>query len=76
VTLALQAGGYSPTKVRRSGAPLRCVECGAESDQLAAGWRVHLAGALDEDEHAVEVLMSPPDCAERESDSFGWERTD
>jgi hypothetical protein len=72
----LQAGEYSPTKLGRGGTPLRCVECGAESDQLAAGRRVHLAGTLDKDEHAAEVLMLPPDCAEREFDSFGWERTD
>jgi hypothetical protein len=56
--------------VGRTETLLRCVECGAESDQ--AGDR--LAGLpcrqLDENERAAEVLMFCQDCAEREFGPF------
>jgi hypothetical protein len=32
---------------------LRCIECGAESDELATGWRAYLAAG---DEEANETL--------------------
>jgi DNA-directed RNA polymerase subunit RPC12/RpoP len=53
----------------------RCVECGAESDKLATGWRAYLAGKRDEDEQEGEVLMICPDCG-REFGPFGWESID
>ena len=52
---------------------LRCVECGAESNELAAGWRAYLTDELDEDEEA-EMLMFCPGCARREFEPSGWER--
>lgn len=42
---------------------LRCAECGAESDELATGWRACLAG--DEDEREAELLVFCSHCAER-----------
>lgn len=39
--------------------PLRCAECGRESDPDAAGWRAY----LDDDDQAVTFC---PECAERE----------
>jgi DNA-directed RNA polymerase subunit RPC12/RpoP len=54
----------------------RCVECGAESNKLATGWRAYLAGELDENEQEGEVLMFCPDCARREFGPFGWEALD
>jgi hypothetical protein len=53
---------------------LRCVECGAESDQLASGWRAYLAPDA-EDKPEGELLMFCPECAEREFGPFGWRRT-
>ena len=40
------------------------MECGAEADELATGWRAYRAGDLDEDD-VLEVLMFCPACAER-----------
>jgi hypothetical protein len=48
------------------------VECGAESDALASGWRAYLAPDA-EDEAEGERLMFCPECAEREFGAFGWE---
>jgi hypothetical protein len=59
----------------RAGLALRCVECGAEADELAAGWRAYRAGDLDEDD-VVEVLMFCPSCAEREFGTLSWDAPD
>jgi hypothetical protein len=60
--------------VGRAGTVLQCVECGAESVELATGWRAYLARDLDEDERKAETLAFCPDCAEREFGPFdsGW----
>jgi hypothetical protein len=55
---------------------LRCVECGAESKELAAGWRAYLAGELDEDGQEANMLMFCPGCAGREFQPSGWEALD
>jgi hypothetical protein len=47
-----------------------CVECGAESDELATGWRAYVLGELDENAEK-EVLMFCPECAKREFGPFG-----
>lgn len=54
----------------QAGTLLNCVECGAESDQLASGWQAYVANKLDEE---TEVLMFCPECAEREFRSLGWD---
>jgi DNA-directed RNA polymerase subunit RPC12/RpoP len=54
---------------------LRCVECGAEADELAAGWRAYRAGDLDEDD-AVKVLYYCPSCSEREFGLHWWDTPD
>jgi hypothetical protein len=51
---------------------LRCVECGAEADEIANGWRAYRAGDLEEDD-VVEVLMFCPACAEREFGASWWD---
>ena len=56
-------------------ASIRCADCGAESDELATGWRAYRAGDLDEEEQE-EVLMFCPDCARREFEPLGWESLD
>jgi hypothetical protein len=58
--------------VRRAGTLLRCVECGAESVQLATGWRAYLAPEPNEEPEG-ELLMFCPECAEREFGPSGWE---
>jgi hypothetical protein len=60
-------GGY-PRLVRQQGSIIRCAECGAESDELAAGWRAYLAGDFDDEED--EVLLFCPECARREFGAF------
>ena len=57
----------------RAGTLLWCAECGAESDELAIGWRAYLAGELDEDEREGQLLMFCPDCTEPEFGPFGWQ---
>jgi DNA-directed RNA polymerase subunit RPC12/RpoP len=54
----------------------RCVECGAESDKLATGWRAYLAGELDEDEQEGALVMFCPECARCEFGPFGWKSID
>lgn len=54
------------------GALLNCVECGAESDQLATGWRAYVAPER-EDEPEGELVTFCPDCAEREFGPSGWD---
>jgi DNA-directed RNA polymerase subunit RPC12/RpoP len=61
--------------VGQPGTVLRCVDCGAEADELATGWRAYRAGDLDEDE-VVEVLMYCPDCSEREFGPYWWDTPD
>jgi hypothetical protein len=39
---------------------LACVECGAESDGLAPGWRAFLVDERDDDEQEQEILMFLP----------------
>jgi hypothetical protein len=49
---------------------LRCIECGAEERETAAGWRAMIA----EDPEGVEepeVAIYCPACAEREFGPFG-----
>jgi hypothetical protein len=46
------------------------VECGTESDELAVGWRAHLARDLDHGENEQEVVLFRPDCARREFGTF------
>lgn len=48
------------------------MECGAESDELAQGWRAYLAPEED-DESEADVLMFFSGCAEREFGPSGWE---
>jgi hypothetical protein len=60
-------------RMGQAGTLLKCVECGAESDQLASGWQAYAANKLDEDEPETEVLMFCPECAEREFRSLGWD---
>jgi hypothetical protein len=50
------------------------MECGAESDALASGWRAYLA-ADKEEEPDGELLFFCPKCAEREFGPSGWEET-
>lgn len=47
-----------------AGSVIRCVECGPESEELAAGWRGYLGGDFNDDED--EVLLYCPECARRE----------
>jgi hypothetical protein len=61
------SGGYREL-VREAGSVIRCAEWGAESEELAAGWRAYLAGDFDEDED--EVLLFCPECARREFGPF------
>lgn len=70
-TLGLEAGGYRRARVGQTGTLLRCVECGAESDQLASGWRAYLAPDPGEEPEGT-LLMFCPECAEREFGPFGW----
>jgi hypothetical protein len=50
--------------MRRAATPIRCIECGGESDELATGWRAYIVP--DEDENEDEVAFYCPECAERE----------
>lgn len=59
--------------MRQAGTDLRCVECGAESDQLAQGWRAYLAPDEEEEPPEGEILMYCPECAESEFGLSGWE---
>jgi hypothetical protein len=45
-------------------ARLRCLECGAVSDERARGWRAYVGGGYDDD--PVEVGIFCPACSERE----------
>jgi DNA-directed RNA polymerase subunit RPC12/RpoP len=54
--------------VREAGSVSRCAECGAESEELASGWRAYLAADFDEDED--KVLLFCPECARREFGPF------
>jgi hypothetical protein len=56
--------------VRQPGSVIQCVECGAESDGLASGWRAYLAEDLDEDEGEEDVVLYCPECARREFGAF------
>jgi hypothetical protein len=56
----------------RTGTLLRCIDCGAESDQLATGWRAYFARAED-DEPEGEIATFCSDCAEDEFGPLGWE---
>jgi len=59
--------------MRRAATPLQCVECGAESDELATGWRAYyLAGEPDDDENKTQLITYCPECAEREFGAFEW----
>jgi hypothetical protein len=62
-----RSGGYR-NRVREAGSVIRCVERGAESEELVAGWRAYLAGDFNEDED--EVLLYRPECARREFGPF------
>jgi hypothetical protein len=46
-----------------AGSAIRCAECGAESDELASGWRAYLGRDFDEAEDEEEVVLFCPDCA-------------
>jgi DNA-directed RNA polymerase subunit RPC12/RpoP len=54
--------------VRQARSAIRCAECGAEVDELAAGWGAYLADDLDDEED--EVLLFCPECARREFGPF------
>ena len=71
-TLGLEAGGYRRARVGQTGTHFRCIECGAECDQLAKGWRAYLAPEPNEEPES-ELLMFCPECAEREFGPSGWE---
>jgi hypothetical protein len=43
---------------------LHCLECGAESDEHARGWKAYVRGAYEGDD--VEVGVFCPMCATRE----------
>jgi hypothetical protein len=58
------SGGYL-NFVREAGSVIPYAECGAESEELAAGWRASLAGDLDEEDEG-EALLFCPECARRE----------
>jgi hypothetical protein len=45
---------------------MQCVECGAEADERAAGWRAMLAADVDERGEDAEVVIYCRMCAERE----------
>jgi hypothetical protein len=64
------AGGGYRKIVGQQGSIIRCVECGTESDELAVGWRAHLARDLDQGENEQEVVLFCPDCARREFGTF------
>jgi hypothetical protein len=65
---------YPGRNVGRVGVLLRCVECDAENDGLARGWRAYRAADLDEREEAEpEIFMYCPGCAHREFGTFGRE---
>jgi hypothetical protein len=53
-------------------ATLVCAECNRSADATARGWKAYLAGGLDDEDEAVEVVCLCPICAERE---FGWSRS-
>jgi hypothetical protein len=76
VAVSLEPEGVCKRRRWEQGALLRCAECGAESDQLATGWRAYLAGELEEDGREADLLTFCPTCAEREFGPFGWELTE
>jgi|SoiMethySBSTD1v2_1073268.scaffolds.fasta_scaffold4736633_1 hypothetical protein len=49
----------------RTAARLKCLECGAVSDESARGWRAYLGGG-HEDDGPLEVGIYCPDCSQRE----------
>lgn len=55
----------------RPGTLLHCIECGAASDELAAGWRAYLAQDDGEEESRLELFC--PQCADRQFGPLGWE---
>jgi hypothetical protein len=71
-TLGVEARGYGRDRVGQTETRLGCVECGAESNQLASGWRAYRAPAKEEEPEG-EIFMFCPECAEREFGSMGWE---
>ena len=42
-----------------AGVAPKCVECGAEADELATGWRAYPAGDLDEDDATGDPDVLP-----------------
>jgi hypothetical protein len=58
--------------MRMVGTALVCMECGADSDAQAQGWRAYLVPAED-DEPEGDILVFCPACARREFGPFGWE---
>jgi hypothetical protein len=52
----------------QAGSVIACAECGAESHELAAGWRAYRAGDYDEDEK--EVVLFCPEYVRREFEPF------
>jgi hypothetical protein len=57
--------------MRRVGTALVCMECGADSDQLATRWRAYRVADDEGDELEAEILVFCPHCAEREFGPFG-----
>ena len=70
--MSRRAQGVPPSQEGRTATVLRCAECGAESDQLATGWRAYLAPEPDEEPEG-EIFMFCPGCAEREFGDSAWE---
>jgi hypothetical protein len=58
--------------MRQVGTALVCMECGAESDKLATGWRAYRMPD-EASEFEGEILVFCPHCAEREFGPFCWE---
>jgi hypothetical protein len=61
-----RAPGYR-NLVGQQASILRCEQCGAETDELATGWRAHLAADYRGED--VAVLLFCRDCVNGESEA-------
>jgi hypothetical protein len=53
---------------RMTDSELVCVECGAEADEDAAGWRIYRADVPQQGDEEPELAAYCPECAGREFD--------